>query len=327
MYLPLLGSAFGTFFSLINYIWIRELPTEFFFITGDFWYSVLGGNPVYYLGTYGYGASISKEAKRASLLARYDAMELLGLMAGSLLSPTVFNSLGYYGSYLTLFFCCLAALTDLKFRVTEPVKKTEFKYEGLWKFYQKMFIWPVKAMFQTISKKRRGNLRFLLLIQLLAYGLFWFNYQWPFSMEYNYMLLVFKDFTADQYSYYYAVMQTLMSLFLLFVMPRIKVHESLYCVISLSLMGIAYFILPWITNLWTYFAVNILTVAYYGGWASARTLFTFCVSRKEIGKIYASVGIVAAIIPLASNPAFRQLYNYVRFLLLCLPGFLKSFIF
>ena len=118
-----------------------------------------------------------------------------------------------------------------------------------------------------------------------------------------------------------------MSLFLLFVMPRIKVHESLYCVISLSLMGIAYFILPWITNLWTYFAVNILTVAYYGGWASARTLFTFCVSRKEIGKIYASVGIVAAIIPLASNPAFRQLYNYVRFLLLCLPGFLKSFIF
>eukprot|EP00093_Oithona_nana_P014964 14964.XXX_213220_213825_1 [CDS] Oithona nana genome sequencing. len=129
-------------------------------------------------------------------------------------------------------------------------------------------------------------------------------------MEYNYMLLVFKDFTADQYSYYYAVMQTLMSLFLLFVMPRIKVHESLYCVISLSLMGIAYFILPWITNLWTYFAVNILTVAYYGGWASARTLFTFCVSRKEIGKIYASVGIVAAIIPLASNPAFRQLYNY-----------------
>ena len=254
-------------------------------------------------------------------------MELLGLMAGSLLSPTVFNSLGYYGSYLTLFFCCLAALTDLKFRVTEPVKKTEFKYKGFWKFYQKMFIWPVKAMFQTISKKRRGNLRFLLLIQLLAYGLFWFNYQWPFSMEYNYMLLVFKDFTADQYSYYYAVMQTLMSLFLLFVMPRIKVHESLYCVISLSLMGIAYFILPWITNLWTYFAVNILTVAYYGGWASARTLFTFCVSRKEIGKIYASVGIVAAIIPLASNPAFRQLYNYVRFLLLCLPGFLKSFIF
>merc|ERR1712062_316542 len=63
-------------------------------------------------------------------------------------------------------------------------------------------------------------------------------------------------------------------------------------------------------NLWVYFGVNILTVAYYGGWASARTLFTFCVSKKEIGKIYASVGIVAAIVPLASNPAFRQLYNY-----------------
>ena len=56
-----------------------------------------------------------------------------------------------------------------------------------------------------------------------------------------------------------------------------------------------------------------MRIAAFGAWASARSLFTFCVSKKEIGKIYASVGIVASIIPFASNPAFRQLYNHVRF--------------
>eukprot|EP00093_Oithona_nana_P003020 03020.XXX_10122_10487_1 [CDS] Oithona nana genome sequencing. len=104
------------------------------------------------------------------------------------------------------------------------------------------------------------------------------------------MLLVFKGFTADQYAYYSAAMQVLMSLFMLLVMPCIKVHESMYCVIALAPTAIAYFILPWITNLWAFFGVNLLRIAAFGAWASARSLFTFCVSKKEIGKIYASVG-------------------------------------
>ena len=53
--------------------------------------------------------------------------------------------------------------------------------------------------------------------------------------------------------------------------------------------------------------VNVLTIAYFGSWTSARTLFTFCVSKIEIGKIYASIDKVASIIPYAFNPtsAFR----------------------
>lgn len=73
--------------------------------------------------------------------------------------------------------------------------------------------------------------------------------------------------------------------------------------------------------------VNVLTIAYFGSWASARTLFTFCVSKMEIGKIYASVGIVASVAPLASNPAFRQLYNHVReFLFKMMCAFILTFI-
>ena len=53
--------------------------------------------------------------------------------------------------------------------------------------------------------------------------------------------------------------------------------------------------------------------AYMGTWASARTLFTFCVNENEIGKIYASVGIMASVAPLISDPMFRTLYNKVNF--------------
>ena len=55
--------------------------------------------------------------------------------------------------------------------------------------------------------------------------------------------------------------------------------------------------------------------AYMGTWASARTLFTFCVNENEIGKIYASVGIMASVAPLISDPMFRTLYNKVIYIL------------
>ena len=67
---PLFGCFFGTLLNFVNYIWIRELPTEFFYVVGDAWYSILGGNSVYYLGAYGLGSSITTKENRANLLGK-----------------------------------------------------------------------------------------------------------------------------------------------------------------------------------------------------------------------------------------------------------------
>ena len=73
-----MGALLGSIFDCINYTWIRELPTEFFYISGSFWFSIFGGNAVYYLGTYGYGASVATDENRAKVLGRFDAIELAG---------------------------------------------------------------------------------------------------------------------------------------------------------------------------------------------------------------------------------------------------------
>ena len=77
--MPVFGALIGTIFDFINYTWIKTLPTEFFYISGGFWYFILGGNAVYYLGTYGYGASITTNEERAKILGRFDAIELAGM--------------------------------------------------------------------------------------------------------------------------------------------------------------------------------------------------------------------------------------------------------
>ena len=90
-----------------------------------------------------------------------------------------------------------------------------------------------------------------------------------------------------------------------------KIHESMYCIIVISLEALAFIILPFMDNIYYYYVVQILTIAQYGAWANARTLISFCINSDEIGKIYAAVGIMAALMPILSNPIYRQFYNAV----------------
>jgi MFS family permease len=81
LFWPLLGGTIGMVFHIINYTWINELPMAFFYVPDCFWY-FFGGSPIWYLGVYGYGASISQPNDRVKLLARYDSLELIGLVPG-----------------------------------------------------------------------------------------------------------------------------------------------------------------------------------------------------------------------------------------------------
>ena len=83
--LPTFGVVIGMFLSIVNYEFIDTLPIEFFYISGSCWWFFLGGNAVYYLGVYGFGASITTDENRALTLARFDAMETLGLVFGTII--------------------------------------------------------------------------------------------------------------------------------------------------------------------------------------------------------------------------------------------------
>ena len=69
--LPLIGAFIGNIFNFINYALINQLPTEFFYLCGSFWYNILGGNGVFALGYYGFGASISTDENRAKVLGMF----------------------------------------------------------------------------------------------------------------------------------------------------------------------------------------------------------------------------------------------------------------
>ena len=58
---------------------------------------------------------------------------------------------------------------------------------------------PLGEMLTTLLKKREGNLRFLLHIMLLAYGLYWFSYS-EGELTYLYLLQIFPGFTGSDFA-------------------------------------------------------------------------------------------------------------------------------
>ena len=96
---------------------------------------------------------------------------------------------------------------------------------------KKFLIDPVKSMFTTLTKPREGHLRGLLLLQIFTYGLIWFNYQLS-TQEYLYMLKMFKSYDENQYAYYTAIKNSLISFFMVVFFPFIKIHESMYCILG-----------------------------------------------------------------------------------------------
>ena len=97
--LPVMGVLASTFFQIIHFTYISELPMEFFYM--DNWYTYAGGFTVYYLGLYSYASDVSTGKTRAIRLAVFDGFEMGAGLLGTIASPYVFAYGGYYAVYIT----------------------------------------------------------------------------------------------------------------------------------------------------------------------------------------------------------------------------------
>ena len=69
--LPVIGVLLSDIAELVNYAFIETLPLQFFYAK-DALIGIFGGEPIYYIGIYGYGAAVSLPEDRPKRLVRYD---------------------------------------------------------------------------------------------------------------------------------------------------------------------------------------------------------------------------------------------------------------
>ena len=236
MLLPLVGAFIGSVCLLINFAFIDALPIAFFYTYNIYFF--FGGESVFYLGTYSYGSLKFKPESRATVLARYDGFEVIGMLIGTVLSPIVLVSIGAYGNYgIKAGSAFLAFLYILVVIPHSPAKRQSTK-----NFIMDFFISPIIDMLKTLFKRRPRGMHWLIAIQIYAFASYWFTLQEMF-MKYLFMLKVFEGFDGIGYSWF-TIYETGINLIgLLVILPIMSnyflIHDAAMLTICVGLEAIS----------------------------------------------------------------------------------------
>ena len=63
-------------------------------------------------------------------------------------------------------------------------------------------------------------------------------------------------------------------------------------------------------NLWQFYLASGVAILNYCKFGLVRSLLSKCIEPHETGKIFSSLAIFSALVPLLANPIYRQVYNW-----------------
>jgi MFS transporter, PCFT/HCP family, solute carrier family 46 (folate transporter), member 1 len=319
MMLPIIGYFISAIGGIINYAFLESLPLEFFFVDSIPYF--FGGLIVYYLGQYGYGASVTEPDERAHRIARLDASEYIATLIGTLLSPIISEHVGYYGNYGLFAGLALTAIGYLQLFVKEPVDRKRIEEEAAnsenspkqFGVLYTFLVQPLIDMKELICKKRTTLLWFLIVIQLLIYCTYIFVLNAYTSLLYLFMLIQFDGFTATQFSYFSVTMNVCSIFFLLFIMPilggKFKLSDAFLLTLISVIETLGYILSPFTSNLKVFYIYQFLCTIGNCKFPLGRSLISKYCEPDEVGKMYSIQSIVIALAFMASNPIVRHLYD------------------
>ncbi len=328
---PLIGYLLNALANIVNYAFIEDLPVEFFYLNRIGYF--FGGYAVYYLGIFSYVTTVTKPTERAYRLTRLDGIETLASIIGTLISPYIFQKLGFYGNYILSSLFISAGIAYLWLIVCEPIQNSYIASSKMPSqqeintcarisnhiisnvkiFFKNAVVIPIIGMKSLLTKERKTILKLLLTLQLISYGIYIFSYQ-AFDLTYLYMLLVFDDFTPKDYAFFQIITSVLHTICLTIVMPilcgKFQVHDALVLSITVSCEVISAVIKPFTKTVWQFYLASAVGTLGYCKYAVVRSLMSKCVEPHEVGKIFSVIAVVSATTPIGGNPLFRHLYNY-----------------
>ncbi len=200
--------------------------------------------------------------------ARMDGVVILAYMLGLFSSPYIYNLGGYYLSCGLTIAMNVGALIhmiffvkDFKISDKDSDKKDENQnsktcddQDDSHETFLTKYLWiPLKESCVTLTKKRPGQLRILLYVALVTYGVFFGTSSYG-NQVYLYLTLVFEGFDGSAFSKLNVYNETIATLCLLLLIPMMKNiwkwHESTMTVVFSACLVIGQVFTAIARNLW-----------------------------------------------------------------------------
>ena len=239
----------------------------------------------------------------------------LQFYTGTLSAPLIYHSFGYGGTYTFGIVSGFISLLYLLFCVKDVKPKILPKNLENSSAIKRYFITPLKDLIKTLSMKRPENLRSLVWLQYLSYGLMWFALSASGAQDvvYLYLLTEFESFDESKYAYIQAYQSGINAFSFFIIIPfmsnYLKLHDITIQMISCMSEVLSSFFYPLVNQEWQLYFVTSIGIMNACKWSLARSILSKSVERNELGKALSGIAIVAAAMPFVTTPAIRELYK------------------
>jgi len=305
--IPTIGSLAAQFVYMVN-VYYPSARAEFLLFSNI--YSMFGGYTVLMLGTYSYLAATTSKSSRTSRIALLHVLSSAGYTSGNFLSPYVYQSWGFYGTFGTTIVLLIVSMMFILVFIKEPENSpTENENQ---RTQSETPLASIKAAVASVLKRRPGNGRrvilLLLLIMLLLVasssgggGGYLFTrkmFHWNekiytevgtavtiLSIASNLFLLPFLSYTLEIPDSIIGLMATMSCFSDLLVTALAQTGASYIFAKCLGLMS----------------GQSSMVI---------RSLLSKIVVKSELGKVYSMLGCLENIIPLLVSPVLTYTYNF-----------------
>jgi len=307
---------------LINSIWFYELKVEYllFECLQDF----TGGGICFYLASYSYMVDITKQDTRTRRLSLLDSFLPIGFTVGLLFGTYIKNNFGLVTLYSVAAGIIFLAMVYMYFLVKDSRKTFDAAkmkearntksnivlgcnkdfFPGLLRFLTV----GIKTVFKKRPNGRRSWVICFVLIFCLSKGID------SGSSVVNYMFyrLQYKV-TNTIYSNLFSFLHILMFFSQIAVVPFLsgvlKFRDTSILMLAVLFNIVAQFIVAFNNKIWVLYICYVLWMLLNTITTTSRSNLSKLMDSTEIGKAFSVLGIIQALLPVATKPAFAFLYK------------------
>merc|ERR1711892_912944 len=306
--LPLIGESISTLSYIVNVYFFDELVVEFLWF--DAISSYFGGWTLVYIGAYGYIADTTSMKSRTVRIAVTDGTAAVTRTVGNFINPYIYAALGYYGSFGLGAACHLLAGIVAFFTIKN---RKNPDYEGS---KTKLFdLKNVLESFKVLTKPRPENMRHIVIILVVCFQIMMLGLSGAYSVEYLYIRRKFDFSDENTLITFYSQLGSfnngihILSMFIILpiLVKFFKLHDISIVMLASVCAVLRAIVFCFATNLNILYTT--LCLALFDNLLSQplRSSLTKIVGSADVGKVFAAVGSLQAVMGFAS-PIFNIIY-------------------
>jgi len=303
--IPTIGSLISQLVYILN-VFYSEVRVEFLLFSNL--YSLFGGYTTLMLGMYSYMAMTTSSSTRTSRISVLHVCTSIGYTSGNFLSPFVYRSWGFYGTFGTTLVLLVLSMLFIIIFIEEPARDEPVNEEIR---PNQTPVECIKEATYCVFKNRSGNRRTVMLLLLLIMLLLVASMSGGGGYLFTRKMFQWDELIYAEVGTLTTIISTTSNLVLLPLLSySLEIPDTIIGVMA-TMSSFSDLVVTALAQTGSsYIFAKCLGLLSGQASITIRSLLSKIVPKSDLGKIYSMLGCFENIIPIVVSPVLTYTYNH-----------------